>query len=285
MMMFSLIVFVCVLLSTTNPTGPPGGNETDLATSRRSSLDSGGLANVLMVTTTVGMLDGVHGHTTDLGPAVALDLVLVVSTASLQHGLVDPTASGDDADGGSVGRGDDLLGAGGQLDPGPLGVRVVGDDGGVVARGTGDAATVAGLLLEVADDGTLGHLADGDDVAHSQLSLPTAVDELAGVHAFASNEQLLPGLVAVRIAEVDDGQGCATAGIVDDVLDDTLDVAIALGKVDWPELGGALAVLGVGDKDGARSLPLGANHSTHPACCLFVLIRARTIPARLAEKT
>merc|ERR1719220_2542192 len=50
---------------------------------------------MLMVTTTVGMLDGVHRHTSDLGPAVPLDSVLVVRTAGLQHGLVDPTASGD----------------------------------------------------------------------------------------------------------------------------------------------------------------------------------------------
>ena len=35
---------------------------------------------MLVVTTTVGMLDGVLGNTTDLGPAVALDGVLVVST-------------------------------------------------------------------------------------------------------------------------------------------------------------------------------------------------------------
>merc|ERR1719477_565037 len=81
----------------------------------------------------MGMLDRVHGHTTDLGPAVPLDLVLVVSTAGLQDGLVDTTAAGDDADGGAVGRGDDLLGAGGQLDPGPLGVGVLGDPDAVFA--------------------------------------------------------------------------------------------------------------------------------------------------------
>ena len=51
---------------TTDPTGPSGGDETDLATSRGSSLDSGGLTNMLMVTTTVGMLDGVHSNTTNL---------------------------------------------------------------------------------------------------------------------------------------------------------------------------------------------------------------------------
>merc|ERR1711992_384297 len=159
------LVLLLVLLSTTNSSGPAGGDKTDLATRRGATHDSGGLTNMLMVTTTVGMLDRVHAHTTDLGPAVPLDLVLVVRAAGLQDGLVDTTAASDDADGGTVGRGDDLLGAGGQLDPGPLGVGVVGDHDGVVAGGTGDTATVAALLLKVGDDGTLRHVADGHDVA------------------------------------------------------------------------------------------------------------------------
>ena len=47
-----------------------------------------------------------------------------------------------------------LLGAGGQLDTRALGVGVVGDDGGEVAGAASELATVAGLLLQVADDGT-----------------------------------------------------------------------------------------------------------------------------------
>ena len=44
---------------------------------------------MLVVTTTVGMVHGVHGHTTHTRPAVALGLVLVVGAAGLQEGLVD----------------------------------------------------------------------------------------------------------------------------------------------------------------------------------------------------
>ena len=64
---------------------------------------------MLMVTTTVGMLDGIHSHTANLGPAVTLDLELVVGASGLQHGLVDTTAAGDEADHGAVRRGDDLF--------------------------------------------------------------------------------------------------------------------------------------------------------------------------------
>merc|ERR1712244_176322 len=216
------LILVEVLLSSTDPTSSPGSDKTDLATSGCSSHDSGGLTDVLMVTTTVGMRNRVHGHTTHLRPAVTLNLVLVVRATSLQHGLVDTSATGDDANGGPVGRGDDLLGTGWQLDPGLLGVSVVGDDGGVVSGSAGNAAAVSGLLLQVGDDGTLGHLSNGHHVSDGELGLLAAVDELAGVHALGGDEQLLPGLVPVGVAEVDDGQGGATAGVVDDVLDDSL---------------------------------------------------------------
>ena len=102
------LLFLLFLLASANPTGPAGGDETDLATGGRAPLNGGGLADVLMVTTTVGMLDEVHGHTTDLRPRVALDLVLVVSATGLQHGLVDTATTGDNADHSTVGRRDDL---------------------------------------------------------------------------------------------------------------------------------------------------------------------------------
>merc|ERR1719443_1039023 len=278
------LILLLVLLSTTDSSGPAGGDETDLATSRRSPPDGGGLANVLMVTTTVGMLDRVHGHTTDLGPAVPLDLVLVVRAAGLQDGLVDTTAAGDDADGGAVGRGDDLLGAGGQLDPGPLGVGVVGDHDGVVAGGTGDTAAVAGLLLKVGDDGTLGHLSNGHDVSDGELRLLSAVDELSSVDTLGGDKELLAGLVPVRVTEVDDGEGSATAGVVDDVLHHTLNVSIPLGVVDRPELGSSLAVLHIGPEDGPCSLPLSTDDTTH--FCLWdgVFFQTRTFVTRPVQK-
>ena len=54
---------------------------------------------MLMVSTTEGMFDWVHSNTTDLGPAVALDRVLMVSTASFQERLVNTSATSNDADG------------------------------------------------------------------------------------------------------------------------------------------------------------------------------------------
>jgi len=249
--------------STTDLTGPPGGDETDLPTRRGSPLDGRWVTNMLMVTTTVGMLDGVHGHTSDLGPAVPLDSVLVVSSAGLEHGLVATTATSDDADDGPVLGGVELLDAGGQLDPGSAGVGVVGDDGAVAAGSLGDLAAVAGLLLHGASDGTLRHLSDGEDVTDVELSLLTAVDELTGGDTLGGDHDLGSLPVLVRVVEGDPSEGSTTAGVVHDVLDETLDESMPLGKVEGPELGGTLSSGGDGGEDGAGALSLSTDDPSH----------------------
>ena len=79
------------------------------------------------------MLNGIHSHTTNLGPRVSFDLVFMISPAGLQDWFINTSTAGNDANHGSVGGGDHLFRSGRQLDPGPLGVDVVGDDGGVVS--------------------------------------------------------------------------------------------------------------------------------------------------------
>jgi len=61
---------------TTDLTSSSGSNETRLLTGGALSGHSGWVTNMLLVTTTVGMVDGVHGDTTDTGPSVSLGLVL-----------------------------------------------------------------------------------------------------------------------------------------------------------------------------------------------------------------
>merc|ERR1719468_863191 len=263
---YSLLVILVEDLSSPDPTSSPGSNKTDLLTGAGAPPDGGGLTNMLVITSSVGMLDGVHSNTTNLGPAVPLHFVFVVSTTSLQDGLVNTSTTGDQTDHGSVGGGDDLLGAGGQLDPGPVGVGVVGNHGGVVATGPGELPTVSGLLLEVADDCSLGHVANGHHVTDCQLGLLATVHELSGVHTFGGDEELLLDLVSVGVTEVDDSKRGATAGVVDDVTNDTLDVSMPLGVVHSSQAGLPLPVLGVGREDGPSALPLGSDHTTHFSC-------------------
>ena len=99
------------------------------------------------------------------------------------------------------------------------------DDGSVVSGSTSKSTTVTDLLLNVADDGTLRALANGDDVADGQSGLFTAVNEGTGVEAFSSNESLFAELVAVGVTEDDAGEGGTTVNRYNEIsckLDDRL---------------------------------------------------------------
>jgi len=54
-----------------------------------------------MVTTTVGVVNWVHGNTTSTGPVVTLGLEFVESPTGLEQGLVNPPTAGDNSDSGT----------------------------------------------------------------------------------------------------------------------------------------------------------------------------------------
>ena len=86
------------LNTTANTTSTASSNETDLLTRASTSTAGRRLTNVLMVTTTVRVIDRVHTDTADLGPFVSLHSVLVVATTGLQHGLIHTTATSNNTD-------------------------------------------------------------------------------------------------------------------------------------------------------------------------------------------
>ena len=156
------------LARTTDETGSSGGDETDLLTSRLVSADSRGVTDMLMVTTTVRMLDGVHGNTSNSGPVVALSLVLVPGGVGTEQRLVGSlTASGDTNHGSAVAH-DGLASAGGELDTGLAALISVADDNAGGAGSSGEGAAVTDLALAVGDDGTLGHSVHGKNVSHGK---------------------------------------------------------------------------------------------------------------------
>lgn len=199
------------------------------------------------------MIDGVHGNTTSLGPRVALDGELVLGTTGLEQRLVGTATTGNDTNHTAGGVLDDLLGTGGELDTGLAVLGVVANDGNVVTGGTAKRTTVTGLLLDVGDNGTLGHGGQGENVADGESGVLTGVDELAGVHALVGDEGLGDHLELVGVAELDLGEGSTTAGIVDDLLDDTTGVTVGLSEVESPELGRGLVQAGVGRCKGKKN--------------------------------
>ena len=105
---------------------------------------------------------------------------------------------------------DDLLSTGGELDAGLALIVVVSDNGDVVAGGAAQSSAVANLLLDIGNDGTLGHLTHGENVADGESSTLTGVDELTGVHALVGDEGLGDLLVLVGVAEDDLGERSTT---------------------------------------------------------------------------
>jgi hypothetical protein len=250
-------------LTTTNTTSAAGSNQTDLLAGGSVAGHRGGVTNVLMVTTTVGMLHGVTGNTTDLGPAVALTAEAVEGVTGLEDGLLDTTTTGDNADHGAALGGHGLLLAAGELQAGTAGIEVVGDDDAVVTASTSEDATVTSLGLNVADDATLGDVAQGHDVADGKGGLGTAEDGLAGEHALGGNHELLHAAVLVRVAEFHAGKGGTTPGLVLDGLDDTAHETMTLGVVQNAELGGAKALVAVDLVHGTLTLTASENGLSH----------------------
>ena len=123
-----------------------------------------------MVTTTVRMLDWVHGDTPDAWPVVSLRLGFVPAVDSLQERLVLPLTTGANADHGSADALDGLPLAGRELDSGDFAVVRVADDDSRGAGGSGESAAVSLLGLNIGDDGSLWHLADWENVANSERS-------------------------------------------------------------------------------------------------------------------
>jgi len=234
-----------------------------LLTRHAHSVDSTGLAHVLLVSTTVRVINGVHRNTTHDRPRISLHSVLVESAASLEHGLVSTSTAGNEADHGAALVADSLLRAGGKANTGDTLVGVLRHDDGVGTGGTGHLSAVTGELLDVADGGTLRQVANRDDVTDCKSGLDAVVYELTSVHALRSGDQNVLLLEAVGILELDLGDRSTTARIVDDVLDNTLGITLTLGEVQLVVGHSSLAKVGVRTKHGSLSLSLRSDNFSH----------------------
>lgn len=231
-------------------TCPASSDETNFLPRHCGACDGGSFSNVLVVTTTVGMVNGVHGNTTSTRPAVALSLELVVRPASLKQWLVDSATTRNNAHRCTCAPRNCLLRTRRESYPGLVVLWRVADDSSIVTGCASKGTTVAELLLHVAHDGTFRTLVDGKNVSDCQGGFFAAVDESTGVEALGSDEGLSAQLVAVGITENDASKGCTTSGVMDDFFYDTTNVAITLCIVQGAELGRCLVVVSVCLEDG-----------------------------------
>jgi len=205
---------------------------------------------MLVITTTVRMVHRVHSNTTSAGPVVTFSLVLVVCPSSLQQRLIDPPTTRDDANCRPGTASDSLLCTTRQTNAGLVLIRGVSDHGSVVPGCPCECAAVTDFLLDVADDGAFGALADGEDVSNGESRFFAAVDEGAGVHTFCGDECFFTEFVAVWVTEDYLGKGCTSASVVDDVLYDTPDVSISFGEIEVAQTGRGFVVVRVRLEDG-----------------------------------
>jgi len=218
-----------------------------------------------MVTTSEGMVNGVHDDRGNDGPHLPLGLEHPELLTGLQDGLFVTASAADDSDHSAGISIDSLTNARGQFYSGGLTVLALADDGGVGSGGSGELAGVAFLGLNVADESTFGNSANGQDVSDGELGLGAAIDVLSSVHAFSSEIKFFDGFVAVGVAELDSGQGSASSRVVEDFSDDAADVAVSFGEIETSESSGADTVESAGLVNGAFgvTLLLGSYTSSH----------------------
>jgi len=250
--------------TTSNSTGSSGGNETDLSTGRSVSTNSRGNTDVLLVTTTERMVNGIHGNSSNLRPSLSESLHLVVNSTSLEDGLINSFTGGNETNHSSGLTGEGLSGTRRKLDSG-LGkiIGVTNDDSGSTGA-SGELALITGLVFDVTDGSTFGDLVDGEDVTGGEGSLVTGVDELTSVHSFNSQEMVVLKSVLIRVSEDDLSEGSTTAGVVDDLSDDTLNVTVLFSEIEDSESSGGDSVVLVSLEDGVLlTSSLTSNDFTH----------------------
>ncbi|TQD91384.1 hypothetical protein C1H46_023004 [Malus baccata] len=101
------------------------------------------------------------------------------------------------------------------------------------------------VVLDVTDDSSLRDRSERQHIPDHQIGLLPAVDELTRVYSLGSDEKLVLLLVPKSTVEADASQQGTATRIVDDLGDDTLEVAVALVEVEALETGRTLAVVGV----------------------------------------
>ena len=234
-----------------------------LGTSGGVTTDGTGVTHVLLVTTTVRMLNGVHGYTSNGRPGVALDAELVPSTASLQHRLVGTPPTGNNANHGTALVNKGLLGPGRKADSGHSAVGVLGHDDSVVSGSTDHLSAVTSGLLDVADASSLGDLRQRKNVSNGDLGLLSLKDELSSIHTLRGSHQNILPLVSVGILELHLGDRSSSAGLVHQISNNALDVSVALGEVELVHLDTANTPVCVRGENTSLSLTLRTNNLSH----------------------
>jgi len=237
------------------------------------------MADVLVITSSVRVLNRIHSGTANLRPRVPLHTELVVIPSSLEHWLVWTAATRDKAYDGTARGWNGLTRAAWQPNASLLAIIGVAHDHARRTGGTRYASAIGRLLFAHGYHGTLWHLRQRHDVADGKLSLSSTVDKLTSVSSLDGNHEFLLELVTIWIMENDLGNRGATSWVVSDAPDEALDVSVSLDVVNRAELDSSEPALGLRSEDKGLTLTLAADATTH-GFLYYLLLEA--ICSRLA---
>lgn len=211
---------------------------------------------MLVVSSSVGMLYGILCNSTNLGPTVTLDSVLVVSVSGLEKGLVSTSTSGNNTDLGTDSRGHSLLSSRWETKTGSTLVLIVRYNNSECSGSAGESTTITNLCLNVTDDGSLRYRGKGENISYSEGGLLSAVNVLSSVHTLGGEHELVVPLVTVSVQELYLSNGCSATRVVEDLLNNSLDISVLLGVVNVTKLDGSLTGAGMSLENGGLTLPL-----------------------------
>jgi hypothetical protein len=270
---FLFFFFVVDDSGTSDSTGSSGSDKTDLFTWRGISSNGGWFTNMLMVSSSVWMLDWIFSSvwmldwifsdTSDFWPAVPLHSEFVVGSAGFEHRFVNSSTASDESEHGSVSAGVQLFDTRWKFHSGFAGVGVVGDNGAVTTGSFSDLTSITRFFFQLADDGTFWHLSDWHDVTNAEGSFFTGVDELSGANTFWADHGFGDLSVFVWIFKLNFGEWSTPAWVVNDVLYKTLDKTLSLGIIERSEFGSAFSAFASTGENGPSTFPLALNHSSH----------------------
>jgi hypothetical protein len=125
---------------------------------------------VLLVTTSVRVIDGIHCYTSNLGPFVSLGLVFVECTSGFKNGLISTSTTGAKSDHGTARNKKRFLGSRRKTKTGDTLIGILRHNNSIVSGSTGNFTAVSRLSLNVADNSSLGNLSDREDISDGKSS-------------------------------------------------------------------------------------------------------------------
>ena len=188
---------------------------------------------MLVVTSSVWMVNGVHGYSSYNRPHFSLGLELPVLGSCLQKRLFISSSSGNNSDHGSCFGVNGLSDTRGQFDSCLLAIFTLSNNSGVSARCSGELTFISISILDIADKSSFRDFSHWQYISDIQRCLASAVDVLSGVHSLTSQIIDCFGLITILVSKLDFGERSSSARVVDDFSDHSSYVSLSFCVVQF----------------------------------------------------